>query len=176
MQFAVLGLPIKKTDKGDILIMMQLRRVKNSSYDPLYDNTWEGISETVRPGEDVIEALKRGFREECGLDAFRPVRIMGANRKVWTTGKKDRFHCHEPFCFVQSLGPPQPWICPVFVVEVRKSFQPNYKIGDGEAVLNRWWTAEELKKQIESEPQIIMGLDLPAFYKLCLAILGGEIS
>lgn len=169
MKFMVGALIIKR--EGDsYLVMTQRRKVLDKSYDPLYDNTWETMGETVLGGESVITALIRGCREELGVSNFTPKNIRGA-LETWTTGKKDEFIYSEPLCFVQSLGPPQPWLGPFFIIEVLKDFEPNYKEGDGEATSCKWWEPAELKKEIEDSPQNFMGLHAPALYKLCLVII-----
>ena len=161
---------IVKKRGGTYLIMTQLRRVLNESYDPLYDKTWETMGETAQEGESVIDALIRGCREEFGIPDFTPKKIMGVGEE-WTTGKKDKFIYLEPFCFVQSLGPPQPWIGPFFIVEVPEDFEPNYQRSDKEATSCKWWLPAELKKEIEEVPQSFMGFHVPALYKLCLTIM-----
>src|SRR3989338_6141083 len=99
-KLVVVGIAFKRVkSSGAILIMTQLRIVQNKEYDPLYDRTWEGIGETVKNGESVFVALLCGLKEEFGDEHFQPVAVYGANKKIWTTGKGDQVHAHEPLCF-----------------------------------------------------------------------------
>ena len=175
MKLAVVGIAFKMMPEG-IRIMTQRRHVSNKSYDPLYDNTWEAMGETMEQGESVIEALIRGFQEECGDPAFLPRKIFGANAKIWTTGKGDAIQLTEPFCLVQSLGPPQPWIGPVFLVRVPRDWEPNIDRADGEAGDWRWWHAGDLLTEIERAPHNFMGWQIPALHKFCSAIMNGAFS
>lgn len=152
MKLVVIGVAIKRCGE-DVLILTQKRLVQNKSYDPLYDNTWEAMGETVKNDESVFDALVRGFKEECGNPDFLPVRIFGkSDIPFWTTGKGDAVLSCEPFSFVQSLGPRQPWVGPVFVVEMDSSFEPATAMNDGEAGEPRWWNARELSEAIEMNP------------------------
>lgn len=166
----IVGALIVKKIGEEYFIMTQLRKVLNKAYDPFYDNTWETMGETVEEGESVIDALIRGCREEFGLPDFKPKKIVGINGE-WTTGRGDRYlHC-EPFCFIQSLGPPQPWVGPFFIVEVPEDFKPNYEIADGESTTCKWWRPADLENAIKEFPQNFMGFHAPALYKLCLVVM-----
>ncbi len=172
MKNVVVGIAFKTTVQLEVLIMTQLRKVQNKAYDPLYDNTWEAMGETMNPNEHVIDALVRGCREEWGQsDDWTPLRILGSSAKVWTTGKGDTAFCHEPFCLLQNVGPPQPWYGPCFLVQVARDFEPNFALSDGEASDVRWWKAPKLKRAIKQNPQQFMGWHIPALYKFCELIL-----
>lgn len=172
MKPVVIGVIFRRV-AGKVRILTQMRLVQNKKYDPLYDQTWEAMGETVNEGESVIDALIRGVREECGAPDFSPLRIIGADGKtVWTTGKGDTILCCEPFCFVQQIGPPQPWLGPVFLVEVAEDFEPDRSKNDGEAGEPKWWSPKELFEAISVGPQNFMGLHMPALAKLSEATCG----
>jgi len=152
-------------------IMTQLRLVKNKSYDPLYDRTHEAIGETLDkhetgwPKETFLAAAIRGIREECGRPDFEPVGVYGADMKLLEhcmvdTGKGDSYFACEPFCLVQSLGPPQPWFGPAFLVEAASDFEPDYANADGEADEHTWWAPLDLLAAMEADPSRFMGLHL----------------
>lgn len=181
MKPVVVGIIYRRV--GDrIQILTQLRLVQNKKYDSLYDKTYEAIGETLNQGEGVIDALLRGVAEECGQPDFKPVSIGDpkdqtiwiTGKTIWTTGKGDQIGCLEPFCFVQQMGPPQPWIGPVFLIEVPSDWEPDHSKSDGEAGEPRWWDPSELLRQIQRTPEKFMGLHLPALYKFAFRIVKGR--
>lgn len=151
-------------------IMTQKRRVGDLTYDPLYDSTWEAMGETLLPGEKIADAIVRGIRDECG----RPVDPQwifgnlddlmrdGKSSDTWSSGQRDKTILHRPFAFVQSIGEPQLWLGPVFLVVVPPSWEPDFSRGDGEATECRWWKPEELLEEMNSNPPGFMGLHAPA--------------
>lgn len=169
-KLVAVGVAFKRTPEGP-KIMTNLRKVQNPEYDPLYDNTWEAMGETVEPGEDMITALIRGFREECGVPDFKPLEIYGAEEVTWSTGKGDTIQYLEPLCYLHGMGPPQPWTGPVFAVEVALNFEPNFDASDGEAIAVKWWDPVELRHEIKYHPKNFMGWHMPAFDKLCVKLL-----
>lgn len=168
----VVAIICKRSTDG-FRIMTQMRRVKNPAYDPLYDNTWEAVGETLQPGEDVVTAVVRGIREECGMqvspwwirkdtdDLTQQPRIED-QIDFWMTTRGDRIILREPFAFVQSIGEPQPWLGPVFLVSVPPSWEPNFAKGDGEATEHRWWKPKDLLEEMQLHPEKFMGLHAPA--------------
>ena len=173
----VIGIVFKRAPSGALMILTQ-RRISNPLYplyDPIYGDTQEAVGETLKEGESVLDALMRGCAEECGHPDFSPLRIYGAEgRLTWTTGKKDTILCCDPFCFVQQMGPPQPWLGPVFAVEVSQDFAPDHSKSDGESAAPQWWTAAELRNAIADNPSKFMGLHMPAYEKFCDAVLAGK--
>lgn len=166
--------------KNFIEVLTQLRLVREPLYDPLYDQTWEAVNETLEVGESVLEGLLRGIKQECGKPDFTPLGIYGAElssrpfAKVFeesltegrhTTGKGDSILIVEPFCFVQQMGPPQPWLGPVFLVEVSEDFEPDHSKSDGEAGEARWWNPWHLVQAIREDPGKFMGLSVAALAK-----------
>ncbi len=183
MKPVVIGIIFRCKEDGSVEILTQRRLVKNKDYDPLYDRTWEAVGETLEKNENVLDALVRGIREECGKpDDFEPEAIYGSkvidlmNSEDWmsTTDKGDRYLVVEPFDFVQSLGPPQPWIGPVFLVEVRYDFEPDHSKSDGEAGEPKWWSPEQLSQEIESSPKEFMGLHISSLKKFANKVTAGR--
>jgi len=121
--------------------------------------------------ETVFDALLRGVREECGKPDFEPVAVYGGGFKkvepvTKSTGKGDIICEIEPYSFVQQMGPPQPWIGPVFLVEVSADFEPDHSQSDGEAGEAMWWDPDDLKRAIVQDPSKFMGLHMPALLRV----------
>ena len=176
----VVAIIIKRTTDG-FLIMTQKRRVRDPAYDWLYDGTWEAMGETLLPKEDVLDAVVRGIREECGM-SVNPWSIFGnPNDLMRSPGDANRFAMrgnewgdrgilHQPFAFVQSIGEPQLWLGPVFLVSVPPSWEPNFEAADGEATKHRWWKPGELLEEMHSHPAGFMGLHAPALRLLAAGL------
>lgn len=168
MKLVVIAVIVKRLENDQIVIMTQQRLVQNHNYDPLYDGTWEAVGENVKEGENMIDALIRGIREECGKPDFRPERISMRQEisSMYTTGRGDSILCVEdPLCLVQQMGPPQPWVGPAFLVHVDRDFEPDQTKSDGEAGDHKWWRPKELIQAIHEEPESFMGLHMPALEK-----------
>jgi hypothetical protein len=175
IKFVVTGIIIKRVD-GDWKILTCIRVVQNKAYDPLYDQTNEVMSETMKnpeEGEDVEDvpsALNRGIKEEYGVGMDNVIQVMGQDLKpvdirVYDGGKGDKYLSLEPFHFTQSLAEPQPWITVFFVVEVTPDFEVNHELKDGEAGASRWWNLKELGEALEANPAAFMGLHVQALRK-----------
>lgn len=168
-KLVAIGIPIRF--KGtEIEIMTQLRLVQNPDYDPISNRTWEAIGETVNDGESVLNALIRGFREECGDENFLPLRILGSPTQ-WSTDKGDLEQLYTPICFIQNLSIPQPWAGPCHAVIVPDSWEPKYAKSDGEAGDHRWWSAEQLRRGLDHNSGAFHCFHYPAFMKLAEDIL-----
>ena len=133
------------------------------------------------PTETVVEAVVRGIREECGKPDFLPLAIYGAemkrvNPEFSGTRKGDSIFSVQPFDFVQQMGPPQPWIGPVFLVGVSTGFEPDHSKSDGEASEPKWWEPRDLITAIEKEPHKFMGLHMPSLQKAALLFAEGVFS
>ncbi|MDP1706928.1 MAG: NUDIX domain-containing protein [bacterium] len=172
MKPVVIGILYRRRKNGQVQILTQERLVQNHDYDPLYDHTLEVMGETLHEGESVLDALIRGIQEECGVPEFEPLAICGADGKrlslaeiTYSTGKDDYILEVEPFCFVQQLGKPQPWIGPVFLVHVDQDFEPDQSQNDGEAGEYKWCRPRELLNLISEDPGNFMGLHMPALKK-----------
>jgi len=174
-KIGVVAIIFKKTPNG-ILVMTQLRKVRNPDYDSLYNDTWELMGELANPEESVLDTIIRGCSEEFGIPDFKPIRIIGAYPEAWTTGRGDAVQCHQPLCYIHSLGEPQPWIDPVFAVQVPKNFEPDYEKGDKEATRCKWWKPEDLIVAVVKSPLEFMGFHRPALRLFCHHVLTGKIS
>lgn len=163
----VVGVLYKEVE-GEFLIMTQLRHVLDPSYDPLYDNTWEAIAETLNPGEDLFDGLWRGIEEECGVPVLRNSR---PDTFTFSTGKGDLIISSFPLCMLQSVAEPQRWIGPAYPVKVPPDWKPDFSKGDGEATDARWWKPQELLDAIEKQPEQFMGLSAPALSHLAGKLL-----
>jgi hypothetical protein len=169
----VLGIIYKTVEEGGVgtknwktVVLTQLRHVLNSSYDPLYDQTWEVMGETLRPGESTLNGLLRGIKEELGTPAEVEWVQQRPKSNLFTTGKGDSVQLTEPFGFVQSLAEPQLWAGPVYTIKVPAHWEPNFSESDGEATAHRWWEPWYLMEAICKNPEHFMGLHAPALYKL----------
>lgn len=172
----VVAMAILFRRRSNVEILLQQRLVKNKAYDPLYDRTAEAIGETLevddkgQAKETLLEAAIRGVQEECGKPDFKPLAMYGAGLKrlkpeTHSTGRGDEYFACEPFCFIQSMGPPQPWLGPVFVFEVDPDFEPDHTRSDGEAGGPAWWLPDVLATTIIQTPKQFMGLHMPALLK-----------
>lgn len=162
----------------------QKRHVINKDYDPLYDNTFETCGETAKEGESIIETALRGCFEELGATKEESEKFELIDPEIgdfftgefYTTGKKDPDGNQDeilgfaPIYFVQQLSAPQPWIGPVFIVQVPPDFEPRQD-KEGETAGHQWWNPTELYDLIQSAPEKFMGLHLPAIKKVCEQIM-----
>lgn len=163
---AVVGIIVKKVG-GKFFVLLCKRLVKDRTYDPLYHNTWEAMGEGMREGETPINALHRGMQEEYGHDTGIVLIYGGCSRDVpYETEKGDRHHISRPFAFLQSMAAPQPWIGPVYVVEVHADFEPQPERSDGEAGEAKWWEINELRQALKDHPLDFMGFHVPALWSL----------
>ena len=99
-------------------------------------------------------------------------RIQHADHRAHTlsTRPEDEMLSLEPFGFIQQLKGPQPWVGPVFVVEVRSDFEPQLD-EEGEVSAHRWWTPLELAEVLRTTPIAFMGLHYPALLSVCEDLL-----
>lgn len=173
-KLAVVAIAYKVTAQG-VRVLTQLRNVLNHEYDSLYDQTWEAMGETVERGEGVITALIRGCQEEWGINEVKILNPNSIESYTMTTGKKDASLYCQPRCFLQSLGPPQPWVGPVFFIQVPPEFEPDFTNADQEATEARWWEPDELSSAIANNPEEFMGWHLPAYQAICQDINHGQL-
>lgn len=168
----VLAIIVKET-MGIFRVMTQTRVVQTPGYDPHNHLSQEGIGETLKPGRYLLDALHEGIQEECGVVlASIPYRIVGNDKEIWhETGRRDATSFTRPFCYVHSVGEPQLWTGPVFVVVVGEEFKPDYSKGNEEASDCTWWDPAELLEEIAVNPLRFMTLHAPALRYLCEQLL-----
>ena len=167
----VLAIIVKETADG-FRIMTQTRVEQTPGYDPQNHMTQEGIGETLEPGQPIIDALHEGIQEECGVILSSiPYRIVGYKSVSHKTGRGDATLFFRPFCYVQSVGEPQLWAGPAFVVVVGEEFKPDYSKGNGEASDCTWWHPAELLEELAVNPLKFMTLHAPALRYLCERLL-----
>lgn len=164
----VVGVLVKEV-QNTFQIMTQKRKVLNATYDPLYNNTWETVGESLNQGEDCISALLRGIEEECGRKV--PITSVLGNSAFWTTQKEDRIQFSQPFCFLQSIREPQLWFGPAYIVNVPKDWEADPANSDGEASDCKWWDPVKLLAATSQTPEKFMGFHLPALAKAAELII-----
>ncbi len=163
----VIGIIAKLIGGQHPVIMTQWRKVLDPTYDPLYDQTWECVGETLKPGESAVDSLIRGIQEECGVAIDRSwimddgLHSTEKGKEPFTTRKDEKVHTYVPYALVQSVGEPQLWMGPVFIVRVPEDWEPNYAQGDGEATKHKWWDPYDLVKEMQDHPEHFMGLHAP---------------
>ena len=168
----VLAIIVKETADG-LRIMTQTRVVVTPGYDPHNHLTQEGVGETLKPGKGLLNTVYEGIKEECGVDIGKVQhRFAGWNLEEWhSTGRGDTTSFIRPFGYVHSIGEPQFWTGPVFVVVVGEDFEPDFSKGNGEASDCTWWSPEDLLMGIKRNPTRFMTLHAPAFRDLCERLL-----
>lgn len=132
-------------------ILTQWRTVKDKTYDPLYDQTWEVMGETLGKGENIIDGLRRCLQEECGLLNDEIACIYGAE-DLYLSDRGEIIMAAQPLCFLQSLGKPQLWNGPVFMVQTPATFEPTNEGSEGEVGHFKWWKPDELLNTLRTEP------------------------
>ena len=173
----VLAILVKRDEGSDrIIVNTQKRHSTHPSYDNLNAETWECVGGKVDGVEFPHETIWREIAEETGATGQEMswMRILSTEAKIHTTGREDAIHFSTPICYVHSMGEPQPWAGPVFVVQVATDFEPREST-DGEASPGRWWTAEELHEAIEERPLEFMNLHAPALSYACLLIMNNQL-
>eukprot|EP01048_Picozoa_sp_COSAG05_P020732 COSAG05_NODE_3607_length_1963_cov_2.597639_2_plen_237_part_00 len=157
-------------------VRTQRRMIINKKYDPLYDGTHETIGETVKKGESIVSAVVRGVAEELGFRGGG-LRIVGAEgNAVSTTHTVDPvLSIESPYCFVQQLGPPQPWTGLGFVALL----PPNVTLegdGEGEVGEGTWWEPAELLHEMQSNKPKFMGFHYPVLKKVSQDLVDGTLQ
>lgn len=153
-------------------ILTQLRHVLNAEYDPLYDGTWEAMGETLEPDEDIIDALLRGLKEECGL-AFKTkstIHGIGPDSR-FKSDRGEAVTTTQPLCYLHSTGEPQKWTGPLFLVEAPPDFVPSARFSEGEVADYRWWRPSELLAQIDATPDKFM-----AYHRQALRLAAEKLA
>ena len=166
---------VRKHKKYGIQVHTQTRHVINKEYDSLYDNTEEACGETLKPGENIIDAAVRGCKEELGRSDLKIEKIIGAEGKIFSTRPEDRILGLKPYYFVQQLAGSQPWIGLGFVVVVPNDFEPKLDV-EGETSAHQWWNPEDLLKELRKNPSNFMGFHYPVIIKVCEDIVGNKLT
>ena len=155
------------------LILTQQRLVQNHDYDPFYDKTEEIVGETLETGESVIQAIRRGMQEECGLPLDAKIDIYGAEADhLFESDRGERISCTRPLCYLDSTGEPQLWVGPAFLVRVPENFTPSNEQSEGEAGEYKWRKPNELLTAIAGNPDKFMGLHRPAMMIAARLLMG----
>ena len=158
-----------------IQVHTQTRRVLNSDYDPLYHGTEETCGETLNKWESIIDGAIRGVKEELGAPDLEILKIIGADAETFSTRPEDKILIIDPYCFVQQLVGPQPWLGLGFVVVVPSDvkFSPDK---EDEVSAHQWWNPRKLLETLISNPERFMGFHYPVLLKACEDIIEGKIT
>eukprot|EP00927_Polykrikos_kofoidii_P062841 TRINITY_DN57637_c0_g1_i1.p1 TRINITY_DN57637_c0_g1~~TRINITY_DN57637_c0_g1_i1.p1 ORF type:complete len:241 (-),score=41.43 TRINITY_DN57637_c0_g1_i1:142-864(-) len=161
---------------GQFLVRTQRRTVINKAYDSYYDGTHEAIGETVKAGESIVNAVVRGVAEELGYKSSGLTIVGAEGSEVTTTHITDPvFSTTAPYCFVQQLGPPQPWTGLGFVAllpdDATLEDHDRAEVGDA-----TWWEPAELLRTLENEQQRFMGFHYPVLLKVSRDLVAGTLQ
>ncbi len=177
MKPVALPVVVRKHRKYGIQVHTQTRHVLNHKYDPLYDNTEETCGETAKDWESIIDTAIRGCKEEMGAPNLKIEKIIGGNgQTISTRPEKDLIlEIPHPYCFVQQLVGPQPWLGLGFVVIVSDDFEPQQD-AEKETSAHQWWDPGLLLKELHENPSKFMGLHYPVLLKVCRDIAEGNLK
>ncbi len=154
MNFAIpcVGAIIEKGDE----VLLQTRWKPES--DPIYSGTFEfPIGKLDIPYENIYDALAREIREECGLQ------LKSIQQDIQTpilSDKNGSVFGFRPFCCTQQLKGGKPWICFIFICEVKEG-QPKSQPNENREV--RWEKISEIKKIFQTSPEKLFSIELPAW-------------
>ena len=165
--------------EGGYQVRTQRRTVINKAYDPLYDGTHETIGETVKAGESIASAVVRGVAEELGYKGGNLAILGSEDAAVVSTHEVDPVYMiGAPYCFVQQLGPPQPWTGLGFVALLPRSATPKQLHLDekGEVGDSTWWEPAELMQLLQSQPEQFMGFHYPVLKKVSEDLVAGTLQ
>jgi len=114
-------------EKGKILL------AKRSRFKRLWPGVWDGsVASHQRKNETLKKAVKRGLREEIGVEAKRIKHLL-------------KFYYRNSF---KDIGSERE-ICHVFKVKTKNQISPNKK----EVSDLKWKSLKELQKDIKKSPQ-----------------------
>lgn len=163
----------KQTSSGP-KILTSWRIIKDPTYDPngITDRVWETGGETLNAQkEDELSALKRGIKEELGINIS--LKCIWPNPIRDKTQKGGIVHAVYPLCEMESLGKPHHWKGHSYAVKVPLNWEPRSEYGDGEVGKIKWWTLEELAKAISKNQDQFMFMHLPGIKRL-IQLLGSS--
>lgn len=152
--FTTVSAIIERTnDKGETEVVIQVREKRNCEESKKrYNGTFEIPGGHIDEGEDMLEALKREVKEECGLDVTE---ISSVNETV--TGKfLHHGKVYTPFCvnnYQESKRMGITFICRAEGEFIQKGVE--------DARDPRWVTLSNLKKMLGS-PEQFFTFDLAA--------------
>ena len=153
--FATVGAIIEREKDGETEIVLQVREKRNcEEHKKRYNGTFEMPGGHIDEGEDLLEALKREVKEECGLDLTE---IKSVNETA--TGGKFLHHSkvYTPFCvnnYQEGTRINMAFICKAEGEFIQK--------GVDDARDPRWITLSNLKKMLEGNPDQFFTFDLAA--------------
>lgn len=171
----VTGVVYKCLVDGTVEILTQRRRVMDQLYDPFYDGTWEAVGETLTPGEDIVAAIHRGLREECGSTEETPISIPGVpDDFLFASERGECMSWVRPLCYLHSSGQPQPWTGPAFLVKVPHDFVPSNAMSQGEVGDYCWWNPALLLESMAHYPERFSAFDRPALRLAALTLMSSH--
>ncbi len=148
--------------KGRTEIMTQTRNPNFRKPDPLYGGLEETVAETVRSGEEIMNALARGIREETGVNDFR-LKSPSGNSLIRKRIKTNTVCGYDSLCWTEAHLTNRSLRGPAFLVDVGIDFIPTYGNGpDAEAINCRWWDVQDLTKRVKKDPSKFVAYHLPA--------------
>lgn len=156
MPVAVVTAIIEKKDKnGKILVYLQERWKPRVS--PDYSGLWELPCGGVEPYENVVDALRREVKEECGLTITQI--ISNPRCEEYHPRHNDKSYYFQPFvCHgVTQTRNGLAWLGFAFICQAKGKIKINTK----EARKPTWFILEELRHLVSRTPDKIFPLHLP---------------
>jgi len=145
----------RKGRDGRILVYLQERWKPQVS--PGYSGLWELPCGGVEPYENILDALKREVKEECGLIITNIV--SNKHNRIYHPRANDRAYSCRPFiCHgVTETRNGLPWLGFAFICQVKG----RVKINKDEARNPSWFTIKDLRHLVAKMPDKIFPLHLP---------------
>jgi SAM-dependent methyltransferase len=128
--------------------------------DPKYSGTLEfpiGRLDTLY--ENVFDVLAHEINSESGL-TLKTVRNDSRTEVVSPQGDDAAFG-FRPFCCVQQLRNGKPWVGFIFICEVEPGVEPKPQLSESKDP--RWMPASEFRELLQTSPEKIFALELPAW-------------
>lgn len=149
------GAIIERQQNGETELLVQTRWKPHA--DPVYSGTLEFPAGVLdKPFEDVYETVAREIKEESGL-TLKAFKDDVRNEVTTEHGKTIGF---RPYCCTQQLEGAKPWIGFIFVCEVESGQEPQAQLSEAKDA--KWMKASDLALLVETSPEKIFGLELPA--------------
>ncbi len=153
--FATVGAIIERVnEEGKTEVVLQIREKRDcQDHKKRYNGTFEIPAGHIEEGEDLLEALKREVKEECGLDVTE---VKSVNETV--TGKfLHHGKVYTPFCVNNYQEGKRMGI--TFICRAEGKF---IQKGVEDARDPRWVSVGNLKKMLDNDPDQFFTFDLAA--------------
>jgi 8-oxo-dGTP pyrophosphatase MutT (NUDIX family) len=149
---------IERRHEGKLQLLVQTRMHDDPK--AAYNGTVEFAAGTLDVlYENVYDALAREIKEETGL-ILKNV-INDSRTEMFAPNQTDAIIGFRPFCCTQQLRFGRPWVGFIFRCEVEDG-EPAAQEGETQNV--HWEDAVKVKEIVDTTPEKIFGLELPAWH------------